>query len=352
MAYSQIDKGSGIIYWDSLPNTVLDLELVGAEIGFSIKLNQLYKWDRDLQEWKLNADSLWFSNDTLFTAAGYVAKLPSIFGGIYGGDGTIPNLTDAQIAGVFKFKDSGNNVIMQMGQDEIYIGDVDAAQYSGIGIEVQTQNDIVQIGDIDDYGNSNLLTINDLLGHLTMDFDTIKMPQYGSSRGYFSGYTGVAVWDDAGNLARANPAAFGGGGGGTPGGDDHDVQWNNLGSLEGNDNFEYDGTDVTIGNELEVSGEFNFNNPASFARWRKVADTDGAADLSLWMHGDNYRLSDFSTGTKGLEINTLTGMVNIQEDLTVTDDLTVTGTAFISTLGEVRFTGEVNPDYTTNCMGS
>lgn len=69
-ADAQIIKGSGVIYFDSIPNTSPTLPS-GAEIAFGVKTGKLYRWSRTGSAWQeliggAKIDSLKQSNDTLY----------------------------------------------------------------------------------------------------------------------------------------------------------------------------------------------------------------------------------------------------------------------------------------------
>jgi hypothetical protein len=72
---AQIVKGSGIIYFDSIPNASAQLP-TGAEIAYSIKLGKLYRWNRPLLYWEefsqapAAIDTIYFASDTLYIESG------------------------------------------------------------------------------------------------------------------------------------------------------------------------------------------------------------------------------------------------------------------------------------------
>lgn len=51
-AFGQVTKGSGILYFDSIPNVAPDTAF-GAEIAVGIKAKKIYRWDRDSSDWQV-----------------------------------------------------------------------------------------------------------------------------------------------------------------------------------------------------------------------------------------------------------------------------------------------------------
>ena len=111
------------------------------------------------------------------------------------------------------------------------------------------------------------------------------------------------------------PAAGSSGGSGTPGGSNTQVQYNNAGSFAGSSNFTFDGTDVTIANDLYVGASIIHNG-----------DTDTeigfGTNTQTYTCANSERMKLNSVGVGLMGATPIAGLA-VTGDLTISGDTTL-----------------------------
>jgi hypothetical protein len=99
-------------------------------------------------------------------------------------------------------------------------------------------------------GDAYTFKINSVADMSLLGTGQLQLNQYTTISSFSVTAVGMLVFDASGNIGTAAIS----GGGGSPGGSNTDIQYNNSGAFGGNANATYNGTTVTLANDLLVHG--------------------------------------------------------------------------------------------------